>query len=460
MTSEKPIDNAERLRARAENRLSVQPEQNDTLDPREMRHLLHELQVHQIELEIQNEELRTSQKNMEEMRNRYMGLYQNAPIGYIVIDKAGIVKQANRCFARMAGADEISLRGKAFPDILMAPDAAIFRSRFRAFFNSPEGKRMDLRIAGAGDTPIHVQLEALPHDHATAARGQAHEALLMTVTDITDRRLSEMVTEKALQASESREREVSGLLKGARAILEKDDFQITARRIFDACRALIGATSGYVALLSEDGHENEVLFLEAGGLPCDVDPELPMPIRGLRADAYRENRTVFHNDFMNSPWVRFMPRGHVHLKNVLFAPLVLDGKTVGIMGLANKPQDFDDNDRKLATGFGELAAIALRNSRQVDARNRLKAEREKTIAELQKALNEVRTLSGFIPICANCKNVRDDEGYWKRIEHYVQDHSEADFSHSICPDCAKKLYPDMDIYDDAGSLISSGGSGR
>lgn len=65
----------------------------------------------------------------------------------------------------------------------------------------------------------------------------------------------------------------------------------------------------------------------------------------------------------------------------------------------------------------------------------------KRTADLQKALSEVKLLSGFIPICASCKNIRDDKGYWSQIETYIQQHSEAEFSHSICPDCAKKLYP-------------------
>lgn len=65
--------------------------------------------------------------------------------------------------------------------------------------------------------------------------------------------------------------------------------------------------------------------------------------------------------------------------------------------------------------------------------------------EKEKALREVKTLSGFLPICASCKNIRDDSGYWKQIESYISQNSEAQFSHSICPDCAKKLYPDLDL---------------
>lgn len=89
--------------------------------------------------------------------------------------------------------------------------------------------------------------------------------------------------------------ESHALLSASQAILEQRDFATTARAIFDACREMTGATSGYVALLDKQGRENEVLFLEAGGLPCTVDPELPMPIRGLRSVAYHENRVVFDN---------------------------------------------------------------------------------------------------------------------------------------------------------------------
>ncbi len=73
------------------------------------------------------------------------------------------------------------------------------------------------------------------------------------------------------------------------------------------------------------------------------------------------------------------------------------------------------------------------------------ADKEKSvvIAELKKALEEIKTLSGFLPICASCKKIRDDQGYWKQIEVYISEHSEAEFSHGICPECAEKLYPDI-----------------
>ncbi len=68
--------------------------------------------------------------------------------------------------------------------------------------------------------------------------------------------------------------------------------------------------------------------------------------------------------------------------------------------------------------------------------------------ELRRKEAEVKTLRGLLPICASCKEIRDDQGYWHQIESYIRDHSEAEFSHSICPKCAEKLYPKYDLYKD------------
>jgi len=69
-------------------------------------------------------------------------------------------------------------------------------------------------------------------------------------------------------------------------------------------------------------------------------------------------------------------------------------------------------------------------------KGRMDREREELIRQLQEALSQVKTLAGLLPICAWCKNVRDDQGYWMRVEEYIQDHSDAKFSHGLCPDCA------------------------
>jgi len=102
-----------------------------------------------------------------------------------------------------------------------------------------------------------------------------------------------------------------------------------------------------------------------------------------------------------------------------------------------------------------LSSANMSLQREMDERKRVEKEREKLIHELQEALDKVKTLSGLLPICSSCKKIRDDNGYWNQIEVYIRDHSEADFSHSICPGCAKELYPDLEIYDNDGASIHS-----
>jgi sigma-B regulation protein RsbU (phosphoserine phosphatase) len=74
---------------------------------------------------------------------------------------------------------------------------------------------------------------------------------------------------------------------------------------------------------------------------------------------------------------------------------------------------------------GELRARVEVGRRMVEMRSELAA----------------KTLKGIVPICASCKNIRDDRGFWNRVENYVRDHTEAEFSHAVCPDCMKRLYP-------------------
>ena len=76
-------------------------------------------------------------------------------------------------------------------------------------------------------------------------------------------------------------------------------------------------------------------------------------------------------------------------------------------------------------------------------RHHSEEERERLIVELRDALTREKRLSGLLPICSSCKKIRDDHGYWNQLEVYIQDHSDASFTHSFCPDCARRLYPEI-----------------
>ena len=102
-----------------------------------------------------------------------------------------------------------------------------------------------------------------------------------------------------------------------------------------------------------------------------------------------------------------------------------------------------DMRRRLRLRNEEILEAHERIQRDIAARKQAEEERELLIRELQEAMAKVKMLSGLLPICSSCKRIRDDQGYWQRIEEYIRDHSEAEFTHSVCQDCARKLYPEL-----------------
>ena len=202
------------------------------------------------------------------------------------------------------------------------------------------------------------------------------------------------------------------------------EFKAAAQSLFNFCKDLVGATAGYVSLLNKDGTQNEALFVDSGGIPCTVDPSLPMPIRGLRELAVRTCKTVFHNDFPKSEYIQFVPEGHSSLSNVLFAPLAIKGKVVGLLGLSNKSGGFTENDARMASAFSELAAITLVNIRAEE-------ELQKAYDELEKRVEE-RT-SELIKIN---KELQKEITERKKAEKNLSDQSrilEAFFTSTITP---------------------------
>jgi len=109
------------------------------------------------------------------------------------------------------------------------------------------------------------------------------------------------------------------------------------------------------------------------------------------------------------------------------------------LALLRKP--FDEAEvRQLALLLTEKWNLSQKASLKMSDLDKMVLERTK---DLEEALSKVKSLSGLLPICANCKKIRDDKGYWNQVEDYISNHSEANFSHGICPVCVKELYPDF-----------------
>ena len=118
-----------------------------------------------------------------------------------------------------------------------------------------------------------------------------------------------------------------------------------------------------------------------------------------------------------------------------------------------KPYDTEFRIRNAATGrivdvhsraeFDQTTRMVFGIVQDITERKRIEVEREKLILQLESAIEHVKTLKGIVPICSSCKKIRDDRGFWEQVEAYVSRHTEAQFSHGICPDCLDTLYPDL-----------------
>ena len=108
----------------------------------------------------------------------------------------------------------------------------------------------------------------------------------------------------------------------------------------------------------------------------------------------------------------------------------------------DKVKAFDQGGVDYITKPFKTEEVMARVKTHLTLRN-LQLQMEKKNAELRKALDEIKVLRGFLPICASCKRIRNDKGYWEQLESYISNHSEATFSHGCCEKCAKKLYPEL-----------------
>lgn len=176
--------------------------------------------------------------------------------------------------------------------------------------------------------------------------------------DISRRRRAEMETRFALEDLARAKNELEGLLDGARAILEGAEFAVTARRIFDIARDITRAKSGYMILLGEPDEEDELILFEPGDIAFARDAAPRFTTANLIGEAFRQAPADVETSLARR-WAAILPDERMEPRAFLAVPLVLDGRTIGIMSLANKPRGFDSDDRRIASAFGQLVAVGF-----------------------------------------------------------------------------------------------------
>ncbi len=182
MQTEQPGVN---LRAEAELRLADRTTSEAVKDTRSESELMHELQVHQIELEMQNEELRRAQQIIEESRDRYVDLYDFAPVGYLTLNRSAIIVEANLVGAELFGLPRKHLLNRSFSSLVSQPDRENWTRRFMNAMNQGEKMRSEMALIRADGSLFHAQLDCLHLDHGD------NPAARIVLTDITERWLAQ-----------------------------------------------------------------------------------------------------------------------------------------------------------------------------------------------------------------------------------------------------------------------------
>lgn len=310
-------------------------------------------------------ELKRTEDELKERERRYSSILESISLIAVSLDINGNITYANPSLLKLAGYTQEEIMGRNWFDNFVP-------ERLRGVVNNEvfHGLLLNNEIYNHYENPILTKAgdERLISWNNTLLKDISGNVVgTMSIgEDITENKRSEEALIIALEETRQRNAEILALLEGSRAVLEYHEFKDAAQAIFDSCKNLIGATAGYIALLSKDGAENESQFLDLGELSCAVNSDLSMSIRGLQAEAYQTGKVFYCNDFPKSKWALYLPEGHANINNVLFAPLIIKGKALGLLGLANKPGGFTENDICLASAFSELAAISLNNSKTIE----------------------------------------------------------------------------------------------
>ncbi len=364
----------------------------------------------------------------EALRNseaRYRYLIENINDVLFTLNREGMITYISKAILRVSGYKNTDVLGRPFSAFIHPDDVPKAETHFsRVLSGQPD--HVELRVFRKSKELLWIGVSSSPSIHDGAITG-----LQGILADITSRKLAEEIR----NLDEIRLNSLLELSQHTYDMNEKEIIQNAMEKAVLLTRSQIG----YCHFINDDQKSIELVTWSSETLKvCAAvhEKHYPLSRAGVWADCVRQKAPVIHNDYANLTDKKGLPEGHAVLIRHMSVPVIEDGQSRVIMGVGNKETDYNDMDVR------QLQLIANETWKLV-RRKRLETEREKIIRELQEALAKVKTLSGLLPICANCKKIRDDKGYWHQIENYIASHSEADFSHSICSDCQQKLYPEL-----------------
>jgi len=281
---------------------------------------------------------------------------------FVVANISGSFYKWNRSLGEVTGYSDEEIRAMRSYEFLSSEDYMRLRTLIEDVARTDESRKLDAMIINKDGRKIPYEMTgSLIRDRDGKPLGVAG-----TCRDISESKRAEDALRNVIKDTNERREEITALLESTRLVLEQKDFDRAARDIFGLCWKLVGSDSGYLALLNEKNDASEILFVEPEALRTSFDSLSRMPVDQFITPAFRSGKAFYHNDFPNSDWARRMPGEPFKVESVLIAPLLVDGEPAGMIGFANKPGGFTGRDALMASAFGEVASVALRDSRTLE----------------------------------------------------------------------------------------------
>ena len=360
-----------------------------------------------------------------ELEKRYRDLFDNINDLIMIHDLEGQLINVNPAVSGLSGYTFKELIGRTISDFIVPKFRSLFQEEYLKEIKQ-KGFSEGVVIFQAKDGSNHY----VEYSNVLVTPEGQKPYISGLGRDITDR----VYAERALRQSEKRYRTVFETTGSATVIIKDDETISLANSTFEDL-------SGY----SKDEIEGKKTWTEFV-IKEDLD----------QMREFHRNRRDKPDSAPKNAEFRFVNR-QGDVKNIFIAVEIIPDTRMSVASLLDitdrkraeesLQKSYDELDLRVKERTADLAQANEQLKVQIEERKKTEKEKEKLIVKLKKALGEVKALGGLLPICASCKKIRDDKGYWNQLEDYIQKHSEAEFSHSVCPDCAKVLYPELGIQD-------------
>lgn len=357
------------FRPKAEKILEKRKGENSKLPTEDLLRLVHELEVHQIELELQNEELIQARAGMEAALNQYANLYDFSPAGYITLTQAGIIHEANLAATRFIGLGRTQLLEKRFVNFVMPESLLIFNNLLKQLISGNGEKSCELALAGGEGKPFWVQLEATCFEGGEYSR--------ITLMDINDRKQAE-------QDIRQRVKELELLYENGLALSQLLNPQQIAEKITELLKNRMDWHHIVVRLFDAEKNGFRVLSVrhaslageEAGAALIDLlNKSISKPEDGLSGRAFLTSRVIRSGQLEKEPGYIVSFRG---MHSGLYVPIRISDNSIGVISVESRePNAFSEDDERLASTLASQAAVAFENASLFEAAKKELEERKR-----------------------------------------------------------------------------------